>query len=79
MAKKICSICGEKYTGFGNNAEPVNSGRCCDKCNGTVVIPERIKLMKGKHEKAQTLGLQTLWNVLESEERRKDNLSTMLW
>ena len=32
--------------GFGNNAEPVNKGRCCDTCNFTVVIPRRIKEMK---------------------------------
>lgn len=26
----------------GNNAEPVNSGRCCDECNMGVVIPARL-------------------------------------
>jgi len=26
----------------GNNAEPVAEGRCCDSCNFTVVIPQRI-------------------------------------
>ena len=30
---------------FGNNAEPVNDGRCCSDCNSTVVIPARIKEM----------------------------------
>lgn len=39
----ICSICGGEYHHFGNNAEPVNSGRCCDECNDTVVLPERLK------------------------------------
>ena len=39
----ICSICGRYYTHWGNNAEPINSGRCCDICNAMVVIPERIK------------------------------------
>ena len=42
----ICSICGKPYTGYGNNADPVNKGRCCDTCNETVVIPERIKQWK---------------------------------
>ena len=37
-----CSICGENYDHYGHNAEPVNSGRCCDYCNTTVVIPRRI-------------------------------------
>lgn len=40
--KQYCSICGEEYEGYGNNAQPVNDGRCCNYCNGTVVIPRRI-------------------------------------
>jgi hypothetical protein len=44
-----CSICEKeipvKEGGWsqGNNAEPVNDGRCCDKCNMDVVIPERLQ------------------------------------
>ena len=41
--KQVCCICGKEYTGYGNNAEPVCSGRCCDECNTKVVIPERFK------------------------------------
>ena len=37
-----CSICNTLSEGYGNNAEPVNSGRCCDSCNLKVVIPVRI-------------------------------------
>lgn len=41
--KGTCSINPEHtYTHWGNNAEPVNSGRCCDDCNQAVVIPARI-------------------------------------
>ena len=55
MTKKTypltCSICGEKIGvkagGWmdGNNAEPVNNGRCCDLCNDMVVIPTRMARM----------------------------------
>lgn len=45
-AKKVCSICKKEYTGFGNNAEPVNGGRCCDDCNMTVVIPARLNVVR---------------------------------
>lgn len=38
---KICSICSRRFTEWGNNAEPVNSGICCDRCNSNVVIPTR--------------------------------------
>ena len=37
-----CSICNENFEGFGNNAEPINDGRCCDDCNNLVIM-ERIK------------------------------------
>lgn len=49
--EKICSICGKAYTGYGNNAQPVNNGRCCDDCNGMVVIPARLDvIINGKKE-----------------------------
>ena len=37
-----CSICAETIIGYGNNAMPINDGRCCDDCNSTKVIPARI-------------------------------------
>ena len=41
-----CSICKNTINDkYGNNAEPVNNGRCCNDCNSTVVIPARIKEM----------------------------------
>lgn len=44
--KKVCSICGITFIGWGNNAQPVNNGICCDKCNYTVVIPSRFKTLR---------------------------------
>ena len=43
----ICSICNEEIQAngdwvLGNNAEPINEGRCCDDCNWAVVIPARL-------------------------------------
>ena len=38
---KKCCICGKPLTGFGNNAEPVRAGICCDDCNANIVIPAR--------------------------------------
>lgn len=46
-----CSICQKtipvKFGGWdkGNNAAPVNNGRCCDVCNENVVIPARMILI----------------------------------
>jgi len=45
-----CSIC-EKSIGTtsygwagGNNAQPINDGRCCDECDCLIVIPARMGL-----------------------------------
>ena len=41
--KESCSICSKEIVGYGNNAQPVNDGTCCDECNMKVVVPERLK------------------------------------
>ena len=42
LLEKKCGICEEMYIGYGNNANPVIDGKCCDKCNFTIVIPTRL-------------------------------------
>jgi len=47
MKKIKCSICGKPIEPkgtwtHGNNADPINLGRCCDKCDSEVVIPARL-------------------------------------
>lgn len=36
-----CSICGRRFEGFGHNAYPINEGRCCNMCQGRIVMPIR--------------------------------------
>ena len=43
--KKICVLCGKEYEGYGNNAQPLSDGLCCDECN-TKVIEARIKAVE---------------------------------
>lgn len=44
-----CSICNNPIPvngfgwAYGNNAQPVNDGRCCDLCNFMYVIPARLR------------------------------------
>ena len=56
-AIRLCSICEEPikplytdegviYWYSGNNAQPINDGRCCDQCNNTDVIPARIEMRR---------------------------------
>lgn len=38
---QLCSLCGQHYSGYGNNAYPANYGRCCDICYWMIVLPAR--------------------------------------
>jgi hypothetical protein len=42
--ENVCAICSGPYKGLGNNAEPIESGRCCDKCNSSVIIARMMSL-----------------------------------
>ena len=57
-AEKTCSICREKYTGWGNNAWPVTDGRCCDACNRDYVIPARLYGIKNPKEFLEVMSKQ---------------------
>ena len=39
---EFCCLCTDFIRGYGNNANPVKPGLCCDKCNATKVIPARM-------------------------------------
>lgn len=43
---KYCCICGKRIDGYGHNAAPVKDGTCCDECNSTKVLPERLRLTR---------------------------------
>ena len=56
-----CKICGKeilmdadgKWDGL-HNAEPIAEGRCCEKCNDTVVVPMRLREFQSRRENANT-------------------------
>lgn len=50
---KTCVICKSRFKGYGNNAQPVKEGVCCDLCNTVRIIPARIKRIKTKLKPAQ--------------------------
>lgn len=43
MENKKCVLCGELIEDYGNNAEPLAEGLCCNLCNEIKVIPARVK------------------------------------
>ena len=49
----LCSICFNDIPSVngwdsGNNAAPVNHGRCCNECDNTIVLPARITMARRK-------------------------------
>lgn len=50
IKKPICCFCGKECEDeFGNNPYPADlneNARCCNECNSTIVIPERIRKMQ---------------------------------
>jgi hypothetical protein len=53
-----CSICGKPIPAVGdwtqgNNAEPINDGRCCNECNAAVVIPARLREFSERKKKGE--------------------------
>jgi hypothetical protein len=45
LPKYTCCLCNHKNIGYGNNPAPINrTGRCCDYCNTTLVLPVRVKI-----------------------------------
>ncbi len=56
MSEQIfkCCFCGQEFKGWGNNPEPLNhdeNARCCDECDGALVIPARIYLLTKSRSK----------------------------
>ena len=57
MEKYICCFCKKEFKDHGNNPAPLirdtdkNPNRCCDDCNLTVVIPERLRRINWGNEK----------------------------
>ncbi len=53
---KVCSICNGAIVGFGNIAEPIRAGRCCDRCYWETVVPERVRRMLERDAKREGNG-----------------------
>jgi len=59
----LCSICFNDIPNVngwdsGNNAAPVNHGRCCNNCDNNIVIPARINMMVRKVSNETFMAMQ---------------------
>ena len=53
-----CCFCKQVFRGWGNNPAPVNNDEnaiCCDICNITIVIPERIQRLREHRDDNKTV------------------------
>jgi len=57
---KTCCICGEEFTGFGNNPEPFKGETCCNDCNDRFVTPTRMCLGRGYDNESVLMLLMTI-------------------
>ena len=73
--KDKCVVCGKEIQGYGNNAEPLKKGRCCDKCNAKVILA-RLKGVTDLKEDFSSNMPYWLYNTLKSQYGRtlRDNL-----
>lgn len=72
MKATKCCICGKKFTGHGNNADPVEKyGECCDDCNINVVVPRRVLDAKKAATRAAADAITS--NPLQKHESAKLN------
>jgi hypothetical protein len=65
MKEPTCSICQQPFSmtncfnpytvKYGNNAQPVNDGKCCDECNRDIVIPARIVIVQAEIQAKRAL------------------------
>ena len=46
-----CCFCNEDAGKFGNNAQPIKEGFCCNSCNLQLVIPKRLELFDQNMER----------------------------
>jgi hypothetical protein len=48
-----CAICHKPFDEYGHHAMPVATGRACNACNDTVVIPARLKRRHHEDDRGQ--------------------------
>ena len=74
-----CSICFNEIPKIGNwdsgnNAYPINYGRCCSDCDNMIVIPARITILQSvPPEEFEDMQLDQLRNIQRQLELAKDD------
>ncbi len=48
MTTHECVLCKDSYEGYGNNAQPLADGQCCNPCNDDVIIARLDQIRGGE-------------------------------
>lgn len=68
METQKCCICGNEFYGYGNDPYPIKEeGRCCDTCNGAVIL-ERIRQLQNVNELAKMAARKVTNEVIKANE-----------
>jgi hypothetical protein len=54
--RPLTRVCNGPIVRFGNNAQPVNDGRCCDRCYSETVVPEGVRRVLERDAKREGNG-----------------------
>ena len=76
-----CCLCGADYGRYGHNPDPVSSsGRCCDTCNATVVIPARLAMMGFRAEDTDdmVISYEAVYDWFKNEDDEPETITTIL-
>ena len=70
MKTMKCVLCKKKFIGYGNNAQPLANGLCCDDCNIDVVVARNIDVVVARIKNVfpHKISLSTI-NKLKHESR----------
>lgn len=73
-----CCFCKKDAGKYGHNALPIKKGRCCEVCNETKVIPERLEKLK-KQNPVFLIDWSATRDIIEGKKKTsKDILSKMV-
>jgi hypothetical protein len=70
---KVCSICNGAIVGFGNIAEPIRTGRCCDRCYWETVVPERVRRPRARCQAGMLLFSPLTRRVMRAPMRTRNS------
>jgi hypothetical protein len=74
-----CIICKKEYQGYGNNAEPIAKGQCCNECNELVIIARLRQSVWGNVAGSNKSRTNEIKNAIEKDPEFANVIRDCLW